>query len=183
MDNRKKEIIKANNSGILCPQYEANNIEVIHFHGTKIKESDGKKSVIASAENIKTDNGIKRFKSPVQIKMFTRGDLKCIYFLLDESYKTMLSQVFFFLTKTDKNEFKRIIKNKNYEEVARFLGKCHWLSTPDSFDPEAFFGKFVEFWKECREKETNWAESNNKINEPLLGKGYDRLNNITVSKL
>ena len=114
------------------------DVNYVNYDGTTIEDA----KPIVPIDSIKNDEGIKRFKSPLLIKIFQGR----IYFIFDESYKEMLNQIFIFMDMGQYRDYKHCLEAKNYEAVARALKNCKWIKTPSEFNASSFIKKFIEYY-------------------------------------
>lgn len=111
-------------------------VNIVQFEGTEVREG----KLYIPEKSIQDSLGIKRFPSPILIKVFRDR----IYFLLDDSWKMMLGQTFLMMKKFD-------YKNATGARDARQqFQNAHHIRTPDTFDPQAFLSGFVAYFNENR---------------------------------
>jgi len=122
--------------------YYEKKVYVYSFDNVTVAESGN----IVPPEEIEKDIGIKRFKSPITIKIFTSSAKKRVIFLFDDSYKLVLDKTFIFLTERQKKDFEAKVKANNYKEAAAVLKKCKAIKTPETFDKKDFIRRFVEYF-------------------------------------
>jgi hypothetical protein len=126
--------------------YHEKKIHIVNYDNVTIT-SDGKCSV--PAKDIKENTGVKRFKSPVTIKIFsTDENFASVNFIFDDSYREILGTTFLFLNDAQKQNFKKATEGKtpDYEEASRILGDCAYIRTPNEFDRIAFIQGFIEYF-------------------------------------
>ena len=141
--------------------YQPVGITVIHCpknqDGTPMIEMD------QHMEDVKKEAEIQRFASPVTIKIYQDR----IYFLFDDSYKTMLDQTFLFLSFVKKG------RNTIYETLKECLEKKHYISTPKTFDMKTFVDSFVSYYnEEAREKLKKFTAPYENSQNLILRKGW-----------
>ncbi len=87
---------------------------------------------------------IKRFKSPVTVKIIHDQ----IFFIIDDSYKKLLDQTFYFINERTNRNYKNC---NSYSEKRRFLETNPYvkkIKTPSKFDAEEFFKGFVSYYND-----------------------------------
>ena len=90
-------------------------------------------------DDIKNDNGIRRFQSPVLIKVFANR----IYFIFTESYKLILNKTFFFMSEDNYSEYKKNLQDRKFQEIISLLKSCPSIKTPSEFDLVGFLNQFI----------------------------------------
>lgn len=118
-------------------------VNIAHFEGTEIR--NGKLSI--PEESIRNSRGIKRFRSPILIKIFENR----IYFLLDESWQIMLGQTFLMMKKGDHKAAMDMVKAKRFRDAQALFQNAKYIRTPDEFDPDAFITGFIQYFHDHRE--------------------------------
>lgn len=117
-------------------------VNIVHFEGTEVR--DGR--LYIPEESIRDSLGIKRFPSPILIKVFRNR----IYFILNDSWKLMLSKTFLMMKKFDYKDATAAVKAKRFRDAQRLFQNAHHIRTPDSFDPEEFLSGFVAYFNKNR---------------------------------
>ena len=126
--------------------YYEKKIHIVSYDNVSIT-SDGKCSV--PAKDIEKNTGVKRFKSPVTIKIFsTDKSFASVNFIFDDSFRKILGTTFLFLNDTQKRDFKRATEGTapDYERASRILRDCAYIRTPNEFDRIAFIQGFMEYF-------------------------------------
>lgn len=131
-------------------------------------------------ETVKKSAEIQRFASPVTIKIFNHR----IYFLFNDSYKQMLDRTFLFLSfrkvRVERQRNGRIIyeNETHYESIQNCLNQKHYISTPKTFDIEAFIDNFISYYNNnAQAKLQYFVESNPNFENP-----HANSRNITLKK-
>lgn len=146
-----------NKKGRYRAKYEPEQVHIYNFDNMTI--NDKGKCVVAEDE-IKKNTGVKRFKSPITIKMFRDSDENGgeyvsyqVRFVFNDSYKSVLSKIFIFMNDTQKNAYKNAVDQKDYAAAARIVSQCAWIRTPEDFDPKSFIKGFVNYFNSNEVKE------------------------------
>jgi hypothetical protein len=117
-------------------------VKVLQFDGTCIKG----KQVVIPEKSIRDNTGIKRFQSPVQIKIFQDR----MYFLFTQNYRDILNRVFVLMKERDWKQIEELIKHQNISEAQRRLQSAHHIATPNEVDIDFFVEDFVDYFNEER---------------------------------
>ena len=133
-------------------------VNVLHFEGTEVR--DGKPHI--PEDSIRNGLGIKRFRSPILIKIFTDR----IYFLLDDSWNIMLGQTFLMMPKRDFNTAAGLVRDRRFPEAQAMYQNAPFLQTPGAFDPAAFLEGFVAYFNENRGILAEFPETERPRREP-----------------
>lgn len=108
-------------------------------------------------DDIKNDCGIRRFQSPVLIKVFRNR----IYFIFTESYKLILNKTFFFMNDNDYKKYKENLQYGRYSDIVSLLERCPCLKTPSEFDPVRFFNNFIDQYNNNKRKDLELIKMSN----------------------
>lgn len=127
-----------NDRGKLRPKI----VNVVHFEGTQVL--DGKLQI--PFQSIRDNLGIKRFRSPVLIKICGNR----IFFILEDSWQLMLDQIFLMMPDRDYRDADRCLKSGRYAEAQQMFQNASYISTPTTFDPGTFMDGFVDYFHECK---------------------------------
>ena len=117
-------------------------VKVLQFDGTYISD----KGIVVPADSIRNNAGIKRFQSPVQIKIFKDR----MYFLFTENYRDILNKVFILMKDHDWKQVEALIKQNRIDEAQRRLQSAHFIATPNAVDIAFFAKDFVDYYNEER---------------------------------
>jgi len=132
--------------------YYKNRVEILNFDNARI--DNGK--YIVSADEIRKGSGIKRFKSPITIKIFGSR----VIFMLNDSYNELLDKIFVFLKPENPkwdNTYTKAMASKDYVAAANAIKNHPWIKTPKSFDADDFVTRFVTYFND-EAKRLNDAE-------------------------
>jgi hypothetical protein len=138
-------------------------VQVVHFSGTT--EENGKLRI--PMESIQKKQGIKRFRSPVQIKIFDRK----MYFLFQDDCKDILGQIFLIMEERDWKIADGMICRGQYAQAQEFLQRAKYIATPAFFDREFFMDDFVDYFNDERVKLSGFPAIWRPSAELLLLKG------------
>lgn len=139
-------------------------VKVIHFQGAHTE--NGRLRI--PLESIENGAGIKRFQSPVLIKIFQNK----MFFLLQDDLREILGKVFILIRERDWEPIQTMIKNKRYQEAQQVLQQnARFISTPETFDGEFFMNDFVDYFDEHRDKLRRCPALWKPSADLILGKG------------
>jgi len=120
-------------------------VKVIHFQGAYTEK--GKLRI--PLESIENGAGIKRFQSPVLIKIFQNK----MFFLLRDNLEDILGQVFILMREREWEPIQNMIKHKCYQDAQQALQRsARFISTPATFDGKFFMSNFVDYFDKYRDK-------------------------------
>ena len=138
-------------------KYEPEQVHIYNFDNMTIND---KGNCVVAEDDINNNTGVKRFKSPITIKMFRDSDENGgeyvsyqVRFVFNDSYKSVLSKIFIFMNDTQKNAYKNAVEQKDYAAAARIVSQCAWIRTPEDFDPKSFIKGFVNYFNSSEVKE------------------------------
>ena len=117
-------------------------VNVVNFDGAEIEGNHVK----IPPQSIKDGLGIKRFRSPLLIKVCGNR----IFFILDDSWKLMLDKVFLMMQDKDFKAADRAVKEKRYADAQTAFQRAHYICTPADFDPDAFITGFLDYFNQNR---------------------------------
>ncbi len=140
---RLKEI-KTDRANRPLAVYIKEPVFILHYAGITVENG---KCLVDPAE-IQKDGGIKRFKSPITIKMLPNR----VLFLMDNSCEQMLGQTFLLLNRRERTELTHQIASNNYQAAAATLQNAAYIQTPQTFDRHDFITRFVEYFNEVKHK-------------------------------
>lgn len=125
-------------------------VNVVHYEGTQVV--DGQLQI--PLRSIKENLGIKRFRSPIFIKICGNR----IFFILEDSWKEMQDQIFLMMPDTDYKEADRCVKFNRYADAQRIFQSAKYIRTPAEFDPAAFMSGFVDYFHDSRATLARFAD-------------------------
>lgn len=119
-------------------------VKVIQIQGTELRN----KTPYIPLESMREGLGIKRFQSPVLIKIFENK----MYFILQDTYKEILGKAFILMKERDWSPIKSMIERKQYAKAQQVLqSNAKAISTPEQFDAERFMHDFVDYFNKERD--------------------------------
>lgn len=114
-------------------------VKVIQIQGTELRNG----TPYIPLESIEQGLGIKRFQSPVLIKIFQNK----MFFLLRDDLEEILGKVFILMREREWAPIQTMLKNKQYQEVKQALQRGgKFISTPEQFDGAFFMRDFVDYF-------------------------------------
>jgi hypothetical protein len=126
--------------------YHEKKVHICNYDNITINADE---RCIVPPKEIEDKTGIKRFKSPITIKIFsTDKEFAGVNFIFDDSYSKILGKTFLFLNDRQKSEFKCETDRANYEQAARILEACAYIRTPDEFDRKSFVEGFIRYFND-----------------------------------
>lgn len=138
-------------------------VQVVHFNGTS--EENG--SLRIPLESIEKQAGIKRFRSPIQIKIFKHR----MYFLFWDDCHDILGQIFLVMEEKKWKTIAKLINDGQYRQAQAMLQREKHISTPDTFDRSFFMRDFVDYFNDEREKLKTFPRDWRPTSELVLKKG------------
>ena len=119
-------------------------VKVIQIQGTELRNG----RPVIPLESLKDGLGIKRFQSPVLIKIFRNR----MYFIMRSSYEDILGKAFVLMKESNWDPIKAMIARGQYVQAQQVLqDTAQVIFTPKEFDARFFMCDFVDYFNEKKD--------------------------------
>lgn len=120
-------------------------VKVIQYEDTIIENEHPRVPMVSLEKTL----GIKRFHSPILIKIFNNK----MFFLLQEDYDLILGKVFILMKDRDWKPIQAMISRKQFKDAQQAIfNSAKAIATPESFDAAFFMNEFVDYFNEEKYK-------------------------------
>lgn len=114
-------------------------VKVIQIQGTGLRN----KRPVIPLESLKDGLGIKRFQSPILIKIYENR----MYFLLQNTYADILGKAFILMREQDWDPIKEMISNNQHEQAQQLLQqRAKIIYTPEELEDDVLMHGFVDYF-------------------------------------